>query len=186
MALSRPTTPAIGKFDCPVCFNEFELATVEETPCEHQICIDCYAKLPNVKKCPSCRQSISSIKEPSRFFREELIEYKRKQLFVPPMMPQRAPAFNEEALNTAPAPSDGSRFQIVVRDLQHKKRCFMVKSSDTVLSLKEQLHERLGLPVGEQRLLCLGRQLDDSHRLSDYRIEQRSELHLVARVHGGM
>jgi len=47
---------------------------------------------------------------------------------------------------------------------------FKVSSSDTVQSFKEQLYEKLGVPIQDQRLVFRGKVLEDTRTLSDYQI----------------
>jgi len=55
-------------------------------------------------------------------------------------------------------------------------------SSDSVKSLHEQIRAMTGIPVIEQRLIYLGKQLQYENKLSDYSIENDSILHLVGRM----
>ncbi|KAG5242370.1 E3 ubiquitin-protein ligase [Salix suchowensis] len=55
-------------------------------------------------------------------------------------------------------------------------------SSDSVKSLHERIRVITGIPVIEQRLIYLGKQLQYENKLSDYSIENDSILHLVGRM----
>jgi ubiquitin C len=70
-----------------------------------------------------------------------------------------------------------------------------VKSSDTILDVKLKIFDKIGYPVHHQRLILMiknldgsptrmGKQLDDSSTLADYKIEEDSTLHSVLRLCG--
>ncbi len=57
---------------------------------------------------------------------------------------------------------------------------------ETIEDVKERLQEVEGIPIDQQRLVYMGKQLDDERTLSDYNIGRNAELHLVLRLRGGM
>ncbi|RIA83010.1 Polyubiqutin 4 [Glomus cerebriforme] len=61
----------------------------------------------------------------------------------------------------------------------------LINPSSTVLDLKKKYNERKGFPIGHQRLIFKGKQLEDDKKLSDYKIKHESSIHLVARLPGG-
>ena len=67
-----------------------------------------------------------------------------------------------------------------------KTFCFVVESSDTVLSLKQKIRERATVSPEEQRLVYAGKQLKDERTLGDYNIQNHSTIYLVIRLGGGM
>ena len=56
-----------------------------------------------------------------------------------------------------------------------------VRPRDTVGDVKHKIFEQEGIPVDRQRMIFVGEQLNDNHRLLDYRIEHESAVHLVFR-----
>ena len=60
-----------------------------------------------------------------------------------------------------------------------------VKPSDTIKGVKAKIHEKAGVPSGEQRLIFAMIDLEDGRTLSDYNIMEDSALHLVLRFSSG-
>ena len=57
---------------------------------------------------------------------------------------------------------------------------------ETIEDVKERVEQAEGIPIDQQRLVYMGKQLDDERTLSDYNIGKNAELHLVLRLRGGM
>jgi ubiquitin len=60
-----------------------------------------------------------------------------------------------------------------------------VDANDTILAVKGKIHQVQGLPPEQQRLICQGKQLEDSRTLQDYNIQTSTVIHLVTRLRGG-
>lgn len=57
-------------------------------------------------------------------------------------------------------------FQISVRMLNGASESLQVAATDTILSLKEKIEDRTGLPTAIQRLICCGNELKDDATIS--------------------
>ena len=61
-----------------------------------------------------------------------------------------------------------------------------VAASDSVASVKAQIHEKVGIPPEEQCLVFRGKLLEDQFTLQDYCVFEDAELELLGRVPGGV
>merc|ERR1719171_1538310 len=88
----------------------------------------------------------------------------------------------------------GLQIQVRRRPLSEGRRVLVrgktftldVAASDSVASVKAQIHEKEGIPPEEQRLVFRGKLLKDERTLQDYCVFKDAELELLGRVPGGV
>jgi large subunit ribosomal protein L40e len=76
----------------------------------------------------------------------------------------------------------GAKPQLFVKLLTGKTITVEVDIGMTVLQMKQQIFEKEGIPVEQQRLVFGGKQMEDDKPMTDYNIQKSSTLHLVMRI----
>ncbi|KAA8528801.1 hypothetical protein F0562_036156 [Nyssa sinensis] len=88
-----------------------------------------------------------------------------------------------EGFNTRDAYGENSEsmVELNIKTLDSQIYTFHVDKNMSVSLFKEKIASKIGLPVGQQRLIFRGKVLKDDHQLSEYYVESGHTLHLVAR-----
>ena len=74
--------------------------------------------------------------------------------------------------------------QLFIRRLSGKVSQLNVEPTDTVMSLKQKIQDKEGIPPDQQRLIFVGKQLEDERMLWTYGLEENSALILVLKLRG--
>ena len=76
--------------------------------------------------------------------------------------------------------------QLFVKTLTGKTITVQCCSSFTIEELQYLIYDKENIPIGEQRLLFSGMQLENNRTLADYNIQKESTISLILRLRGGM
>jgi len=80
----------------------------------------------------------------------------------------------------------GAGRQLFVRTARGDTIVMDVTGSESIESVRSRVAERAGVPVGEQRLIFAGKQLEDGRVLEDYAVPNDATVHAAYRLRGGM
>jgi len=72
--------------------------------------------------------------------------------------------------------------QISIKTLTGKVFSLEVETSDTLENVKQKIQDREGIPPSQQRLIFMGKPLDDKKTVSDYEFGDKP-IHLVLVIH---
>ena len=75
---------------------------------------------------------------------------------------------------------------IEISTIDNKKFTIPFNSEFTINKLKEEILEKMGYPVDQQRIIFIGRELENYRTLNDYKINNTSRIYVVLKLRGGM
>ena len=119
-------------------------------------------------------------------FKEKYLKYKNKYLDLKNQIGGAQLKFNEQVrVYETYSEEDYDRSyggSLIIKTLTGKS--YKVNASDfkTIADLKQNISEKIGFSVDQQRLIFGGNQLEDDRTLNDYNIKNGSVVHVVLRI----
>jgi ubiquitin len=86
-----------------------------------------------------------------------------------------------------PRTASAGEMKIFVKDATGKSFTLDVAPTDTILTVKQKLQDKTGVPPDQQRIVRPNstRDLEDAKTLADYKVQSEATLHLLKRLRGG-
>ncbi|KAI5453300.1 nedd8-conjugating enzyme UBE2F [Naganishia albida] len=72
-----------------------------------------------------------------------------------------------------------------VKTLTGKEVEISVEPTDTIVAAKQEVEKKAGIPPQQQRLIFAGKAMADDKKVSDFKLEGGSTIHLVLALRGG-
>ncbi|GBC05695.1 hypothetical protein RclHR1_06380006 [Rhizophagus clarus] len=167
-----------------------------ETKCCHKLyCQDCIQKMRDI--CPTCQKKTNFEENhiASQLIRNKLGDdsvtgnYRIIHIYIFKALQWIGFDLSRNDPDTNPDRNDPDTsdkvFRITILNLLDKKIDVYVEPSDTVEILKLKVYEKDGTAPEYQRLIFLGKQLEDRKAISDYKIRKDDTIHLVNRFNSG-
>jgi len=183
MILRRNSSDGNQGIRCGVCLNNYKShgsRVPHVLPCGHSLCGACISQL-NPRTCPFDRMNLPSNDFPRNFTIISLLDSSQTPSTEFASMLAPIPSISVSRQNT----EIQGRIQVFVKTITGLTIAFDVAPTDTVLSLKQKIMDRQGVPVSQQRLVFSAMQLADSRTMRDNGITNSSTIHLITRMLGG-
>ncbi len=88
------------------------------------------------------------------------------------------------ATATAKKPECEVEMELYIKELDGHTTVVYAAASVTIEQLKARVQDLNGTPPDQQRLVFMGKQLEDGRTLAEYNIERSSTIHLIKRLRG--